>query len=123
MQPGRNYLVWATGTLNIENALVDVELEAFDATHKIQLIAISAAGAIYSRQPGSTRSSDAKDYDSRGGSGNGPKCTGRVRVTGPDRYDLDRNGDGVGCDGRDQDAHPLAVIRVDAQASVAPPRC
>jgi hypothetical protein len=37
MQPGRNYLVWATGTLHIQSALVDVELEAFDAMHKIQL--------------------------------------------------------------------------------------
>jgi hypothetical protein len=66
------------------------------------------------------RSSGAKDYDSRGRSGNRPKYTGRIRVTGPDRYDLDRNGDGVGCDGRVQDAHLLAVIRVDVQASVAP---
>jgi hypothetical protein len=40
----------------------------------------------------------AYDYDCKGGTGNGPKYTGRVRVTGPDPYDLDRDGDGVGCD-------------------------
>ncbi len=40
----------------------------------------------------------ASDYDCAGGFGNGPKYTGRVRVTGPDPYDLDRDGDGVGCD-------------------------
>jgi resuscitation-promoting factor RpfB len=42
--------------------------------------------------------SPAYDYDCKGGTGNGPKYTGRVRVTGPDPYDLDRDGDGVGCD-------------------------
>ncbi|HEX2362633.1 MAG TPA: excalibur calcium-binding domain-containing protein [Jiangellaceae bacterium] len=28
----------------------------------------------------------------------GPAYTGRVRVIGPDEYDLDRDGDGVGCE-------------------------
>jgi hypothetical protein len=40
----------------------------------------------------------ASDYDCAGGSGNGPKYTGPVRVTGSDPYDLDRDGDGTGCD-------------------------
>jgi beta-lactam-binding protein with PASTA domain len=40
----------------------------------------------------------ASDYDCAGGSGDGPKYTGRVRVTGPDPYGLDDDGDGVGCD-------------------------
>jgi hypothetical protein len=40
----------------------------------------------------------AYDYDCRGGSGDGPKYTGPVRVTGSDPYDLDRDRDGVGCD-------------------------
>ncbi len=40
----------------------------------------------------------ASDYDCAGGSGNGPKYVyGSVRVMGPDPYDLDRDGDGVGC--------------------------
>jgi hypothetical protein len=38
------------------------------------------------------------DVDCEGGSGNGPVYTGTVRVIGPDEYDLDRDGDGVGCD-------------------------
>jgi hypothetical protein len=40
----------------------------------------------------------ASDYDCSGGSGNGPAFTGYVRVAGPDIYDLDRDGDGYGCD-------------------------
>jgi resuscitation-promoting factor RpfB len=40
----------------------------------------------------------ASDYDCRGGSGNGPYYTGLVRVVGPDVFDLDRDGDGIGCD-------------------------
>jgi hypothetical protein len=41
---------------------------------------------------------DAGDYDCRGGSGNGPYYTGRVQVLGYDQYDLDRDGDGWGCE-------------------------
>jgi hypothetical protein len=40
----------------------------------------------------------ASDYDCRGGSGDGPEYSGPVRVTGSDPYDLDRDGDGVGCE-------------------------
>ena len=40
----------------------------------------------------------ASDYDCAGGSGNGPKYTGRVTVVGPDVFDLDRDGDGIGCE-------------------------
>lgn len=40
----------------------------------------------------------AYDYDCAGGSGDGPAYTGWVRVTGSDPYDLDADGDGVGCD-------------------------
>ena len=42
----------------------------------------------------------ASDYDCAGGSGNGPAYTGRVNVDHSygDPYDLDRDGDGVGCE-------------------------
>ncbi|WBB72937.1 G5 domain-containing protein [Micromonospora sp. WMMD1128] len=41
----------------------------------------------------------ASDVDCAGGSGNGPAyVTGPVRVVGSDIYDLDRDGDGIGCD-------------------------
>jgi endonuclease YncB( thermonuclease family) len=40
----------------------------------------------------------SSDYDCQGGSGNGPDYTGPVRVVGPDDYDLDADGDGVGCE-------------------------
>lgn len=38
------------------------------------------------------------DVDCAGGSGNGPRYVGRVTVTGADPYDLDRDGDGIGCE-------------------------
>ncbi|WP_329106754.1 G5 domain-containing protein [Micromonospora sp. NBC_01699] len=41
----------------------------------------------------------ASDVDCAGGSGNGPAyVTGPVKVIGDDIYDLDRDGDGYGCD-------------------------
>lgn len=40
----------------------------------------------------------APDYDCAGGSGDGPKYTGYVRVTGSDPYGLDADGDGVACE-------------------------
>ena len=41
---------------------------------------------------------NCSDYDCAGGTGNGPCFTGRVRVVGPDVYDLDRDNDGIGCE-------------------------
>ena len=41
----------------------------------------------------------ASDYDCAGGSGDGPRYTGRVEVLGNDHYGLDNDGDGVGCEG------------------------
>ncbi len=41
---------------------------------------------------------NAGDYDCAGGSGNGPNYTGLVRIVGPDEFDLDRDGDGLGCE-------------------------
>jgi pyruvate/2-oxoglutarate dehydrogenase complex dihydrolipoamide acyltransferase (E2) component len=41
---------------------------------------------------------NASDYDCEGGSGDGPEYTGLVTVNGSDDYDLDRDGDGTGCD-------------------------
>jgi hypothetical protein len=41
----------------------------------------------------------ARDVDCAGGSGNGPAYVrGPVYVVGPDVYDLDRDGNGVGCE-------------------------
>lgn len=42
----------------------------------------------------------ASDVDCAGGSGNGPAYVqGPVRVIGSDVYGLDRDGDGIGCEG------------------------
>jgi hypothetical protein len=40
----------------------------------------------------------AIDYDCEGGSGDGPLYTGTVEVVGDDHYELDDDGDGIGCD-------------------------
>jgi resuscitation-promoting factor RpfB len=41
----------------------------------------------------------ASDVDCAGGSGNGPAYVeGPVTVIGSDIYDLDRDGDGIGCE-------------------------
>ncbi|MGI9613691.1 MAG: hypothetical protein ACR2QO_12320 [Acidimicrobiales bacterium] len=41
----------------------------------------------------------ASDVDCAGGSGNGPAYVqGPVQVTGTDIYDLDRDGNGIGCE-------------------------
>lgn len=41
----------------------------------------------------------ASDVDCAGGKGNGPAYVkGPVRVVGRDVYDLDRDGDGIGCE-------------------------
>jgi hypothetical protein len=37
MQPGRSYLVWASGVFHIDNALITVELDAFHETDTITL--------------------------------------------------------------------------------------
>jgi hypothetical protein len=41
---------------------------------------------------------NASDYDCAGGEGDGPEYTGLVTVKGSDDFDLDRDGDGTGCD-------------------------
>jgi hypothetical protein len=41
---------------------------------------------------------NSSDYDCEGGEGDGRDYTGPVTVKGDDPYDLDRDGDGTGCD-------------------------
>ncbi|WP_445148894.1 PASTA domain-containing protein [Baekduia sp. Peel2402] len=47
---------------------------------------------------GACLDADASDYDCAGGSGDGPQYTGPVTVVGDDHFDLDRDGDGAGCE-------------------------
>lgn len=43
---------------------------------------------------------DVSDYDCAGGTGDGPRYVeGPIEVTGRDRFALDRDGDGVACEG------------------------
>jgi hypothetical protein len=57
-----------------------------------------AVPACHPSYQGACLDPNASDYDCIGGSGNGPKYTGRVTVVGPDVFDLDRDGDGIGCE-------------------------
>jgi hypothetical protein len=52
----------------------------------------------HSSYEGACLDPNASDYDCAGGSGNGPEYTGFVTVVGPDVFDLDADGDGVGCE-------------------------
>ncbi len=48
---------------------------------------------------GACLATNAGDYDCAGGSGNGPNYVrGPIQVVGPDVFDLDRDGDGIGCE-------------------------
>jgi len=59
---------------------------------------VPPAPACHPSYVGACLDPDASDYDCVGGSGNGPKYTGRVTVVGPDVFDLDGDGDGIGCE-------------------------
>ena len=58
----------------------------------------ASAGGCDSRYQGACLDPDSSDYDCEGGSGDGPLYTGTVTVTGYDEYELDDDGDGIGCD-------------------------
>jgi hypothetical protein len=66
-----------------------------------------AVGPVANSEPSSSCDSNysgacvpiASDVDCAGGSGNGPAYVdGPVNVVGSDIYDLDRDGNGVGCE-------------------------
>lgn len=58
----------------------------------------SGGGGCDPNYSGACLDPTSPDYDCAGGSGDGPDYTGRVDVVGDDHFDLDRDGDGVGCD-------------------------
>src|SRR4051812_3020097 len=58
----------------------------------------AAKGGCDPNYAGACLDPNASDYDCEGGSGNGPKYTGAVRVVGDDPFGLDRDGDGYACE-------------------------
>jgi hypothetical protein len=58
----------------------------------------AGGGECHLSYEGACLDPDSPDYDCEGGSGDGPRYTGRVEVVGPDDYDLDRDGDGLACE-------------------------
>jgi hypothetical protein len=59
----------------------------------------AAPGACDPSYPDLCLNPRAEDYDCQGGPGNGPRYVdGPIRVRPPDRFDLDSDGDGLGCE-------------------------
>jgi hypothetical protein len=73
-------------------ALTAEETEAEEAT------AVEEASECDPNYSGACLDPYAYDYDCEGGSGDGPEYTGLVTVVGEDRYGLDSDSDGTGCE-------------------------
>jgi hypothetical protein len=58
----------------------------------------SGGGSCDPNYAGACLDPSSPDYDCEGGSGDGPDYTGQVTVVGDDHFDLDADGDGIGCD-------------------------
>jgi len=90
-----------------EEAAIEAKLlptsntEIQDASEVIpvpKLAPMAAEPQCHPSYSGACLNPSASDYDCASGSGNGPYYTGRVGVIGPDVFDLDRDGDGWGCE-------------------------
>jgi endonuclease YncB( thermonuclease family) len=68
------------------------------ATRTTATPAPAASSRCHPSYKGACLDPNASDYDCAGGSGNGPKYTGQVRVVGPDDFGLDSDGDGYACE-------------------------
>ncbi len=86
-----------------------METSVLSRPHLLPPFLLSALGFVLAPLPAASQECDpnyegacvpiASDVDCAGGSGNGPEYVrGPVYVVGSDIYDLDRDGDGVGCD-------------------------
>jgi hypothetical protein len=101
---GSTVTVTATATTTVKVKVTKKPKPAPTTTVTVRPKSRSAGGKeTQSRPSNCTRGyspclAPASDYDCRGGSGNRPKHTGPVRVTGSDPYDLDRDGDGKACE-------------------------
>ncbi|MDQ3690867.1 MAG: thermonuclease family protein [Chloroflexota bacterium] len=60
---------------------------------------VAPPAACHASYAGACLTPGIGDYDCAGGSGDGPNYTGRVDVVGHDEFGLDRDGDGVACEG------------------------
>jgi hypothetical protein len=69
------------------------------SSHRSSGAGVESGGSCDPSYPDACLDPNAIDYDCEGGSGDGPEyVSGPIEVTGDDPYDLDRDGDGTGCD-------------------------
>lgn len=106
----KNFIALTLGALLIGGAVIAAQPEESTETTPSALIIPSTSQRALSNPPSvddrerchpsysGCLDPDASDYDCAGGSGNGPKYTGPVRVLGYDEFDLDRDNDGWGCE-------------------------
>jgi len=87
-------VAWPPRTVLAQRPEATTYLEAGDTVR----VTISKAPRCHPSYRGACLKPFAGDYDCVGGSGNGPNYTGPVQVVGPDVFDLDRDGDGIGCE-------------------------
>jgi hypothetical protein len=74
------------------------EAEALVAEEAEEAAAEEEASECDPNYSGACLNPYASDYDCEGGSGDGPEYTGFVTVVGEDRYGLDADSDGAGCE-------------------------
>jgi resuscitation-promoting factor RpfB len=94
------YEVTVTGGVESERLLVSETITKQPVT---QVVAVGTKQQPPTQQCHSSYKGNcvpiASDVDCAGGSGDGPAYVqGPVTVVGPDVYDLDRDGDGIGCE-------------------------
>jgi hypothetical protein len=81
--------------------LLEARQTAYEAAQQVQAAAATAAAALGTLRCHPSYEPcvpNASDVDCLGGSADGPAYTGRVTVVGPDDFNLDPDGDGIGCE-------------------------
>lgn len=95
--PPRRFRTFASTFARVANS-VKVDCAEPEPEPEVEPEPESEAAACHPSYEGACLDPSASDYDCEGGEGDGPNYTGPVTVIGPDVYDLDRDGDGSGCD-------------------------
>ncbi|SRR6266540_1058475 len=93
--PGVEVSFYPAGTVITQSVQPDTEVDLGTVIR----VVIGKAPRCDPDYTGACLDPNAFDYDCLGGTGDGPKWTGVVRIVGFDRFRLDGDGNGYGCDG------------------------